>query len=372
MLEPRQVNEATIPGAELSHEAFRATFNARVIWRMRGAWLAAALVALAVAVVERLWLPGPLAAQLASVRVGLLVPLLVLGIVLTLPAAARRHLQWIGGGVMLLAGLVVVAMLWTVQRTGLPYPPLELLLFLVFTYFLCGLRLGVASLVGSVVTAAAVGAEVYTGSAGPLLLQHVLFLLLGNLAGIVGGLFLAGADWGRFAAERRLQALVNRDGLTGLLNRTAFAGAAERMAAEYRAGGEQRGALRVARVDVDALRAYNDLYGYAAGDAALQAVARVLGGLFHGRRAMAARLAGEGFAIVCVVPDGAQDLALFEQVRRQVQALALVHAGSPVAGEVTISVGVAAWNGELEDALAEAGQALQVAKQAGRNQVQAH
>jgi len=369
MLEPRQANEATIPGAELSREAFSATYNNQVKWRMRGTWLAAAVLTLAVAVVERQWLPAALAEQLASIRIGLVVPLLVLGVVLTLPKGGRRHLQLLGGTVMLATGLALVVMGWIVQRAGLLYPYAGILIFLLFTYFLSGLRLGVATLVGCLVTVAFVVAELHAGIDGVMLQQSLLFVLVGNLACLIGAGYVGRTVWARFAAERQLEALRNRDGLTGLLSREAFHEAAPRMAAEYTRGREKAGRLMVARVDVDALRSFNDHYGYAAGDEALKAVARVLGGLFHGRRAMAARLAGEGFAIVCVVADGSEDLALFEQVRRQVEALGIAHAGSPAASVLTISVGVAPWTQDLETALAAAGRAVQSAKQNGRNQV---
>lgn len=91
-----------------------------------------------------------------------------------------------------------------------------------------------------------------------------------------------------------LEERADRDPLTGLLNRRAFAMAAERVLAE---ADDHTSTCHVVFLDVDALKAVNDTAGHAAGDAVLEAVASAI------RRAagdddLAARLGGDEFVVL--------------------------------------------------------------------------
>ncbi len=126
-------------------------------------------------------------------------------------------------------------------------------------------------------------------------------------------------------------------------------------------------------LDVDFFKKYNDHYGHAAGDLALQTVARALGP--HAQRPLdvLARYGGEEFIGLWLDVSQEAILALAERIRADVQALALSHQYSAVAAEVTVSIGVAfvlaPQPGALEEAQRLADCALYQAKEQGRNRV---
>jgi diguanylate cyclase (GGDEF)-like protein len=168
------------------------------------------------------------------------------------------------------------------------------------------------------------------------------------------------------------QALAERsrtDPLTGLGNRVrlqedldVIRGQIERYGMRY----------AVAICDVDYFKAYNDHYGHLAGDEALRAVAQTIAtSCRSGDRAY--RYGGEEFVILLPAPDTTAAAAALNRVRRNVQALAIPHAGNPPLGVLTISGGVAmATRGAAvssDEMLAEADTALYQAKDAGRNAV---
>lgn len=94
----------------------------------------------------------------------------------------------------------------------------------------------------------------------------------------------------RAAVQERLEELVRRDPLTGLLNRRGFF----ELTAD-RAGRD----LVLLVLDVDDFKLVNDSWGHAAGDAVLRAIAAHLGRA--STRADVARIGGDEFAVVAGV-----------------------------------------------------------------------
>ena len=138
-----------------------------------------------------------------------------------------------------------------------------------------------------------------------------------------------------------MQDIAERDFLTGLLNRRAFS---ERASRSWRQAIRSQQSVAVLMLDVDHFKAYNDHYGHAAGDLALQAVARTLGQ--HAQRPldMLARYGGEEFVGLWVGANSEAMLELAERIRHDIEALALPHAYSSAAQVVTLSIGVAYWS----------------------------
>ena len=116
--------------------------------------------------------------------------------------------------------------------------------------------------------------------------------------------------------------------------------------------------------DLDRFRRIEDLYGRAAGDAALERVARAIDGVKRGFDS-AARVGGEEYALLAPDCDEHGGYMLAERVRTEVDgAVAGPH------GRLTISFGVATFpfHGQTAESLLRAAdQALYAAKRLGRN-----
>ncbi|WP_409332815.1 GGDEF domain-containing protein [Trujillonella humicola] len=161
----------------------------------------------------------------------------------------------------------------------------------------------------------------------------------------------------------RLERLSLEDPLTGLANRRRWDA---ELAAACAAAGATGAPLAVVVVDVDHFKQVNDRHGHAGGDAALRAVARLL---LHRVRAgdLVARLGGDELAVLLPGCDGARATELAEDLRA---AAAMLAPPGFRAGELTLSLGVAAGAGELgpADLMRRADQRLYAAK-ATRNAV---
>ena len=167
-----------------------------------------------------------------------------------------------------------------------------------------------------------------------------------------------------------LRSMALFDGLTGVPNRRKFD---EQLVRDWRQSQREQTALSVILIDVDHFKRYNDHYGHQAGDAALQAVARVLDGTLKRPHDLLARYGGEEFVGVLPNTGLSEAVELAERMQTEVRALNLEHVGSPEAQVVTISLGVAtvvARSDLAPQALVEAAdQQLYAAKQAGRARV---
>lgn len=124
-------------------------------------------------------------------------------------------------------------------------------------------------------------------------------------------------------------------------------------------------------LDIDHFKRINDAHDHSVGDEVLMAVGRMIRTrLGPGDRC--SRHGGEEFCVV--VPAGlAEGVAAAERLREAVEQTRIAQADGP-ALSVTVSIGVAEWAGAPE-ALAQwvqrASSAVQRAKRAGRNRVEA-
>jgi diguanylate cyclase (GGDEF)-like protein len=172
----------------------------------------------------------------------------------------------------------------------------------------------------------------------------------------------------RRRAESRLQAMVDRDSLTGLYNRRYFEQAVSREIARAR---RERASFGVLFADADNFKALNDAHGHAAGDAVLVTLGRHLQSCVRAEDTVC-RYGGEEF-ILLLVRAGLEGIVVAaERMRSGALTLNVPGHGQPVSAP-TLSIGAAAWpeHGKDGDALIRAADAaLYRAKRAGRNRVE--
>jgi diguanylate cyclase (GGDEF)-like protein len=168
-------------------------------------------------------------------------------------------------------------------------------------------------------------------------------------------------------ARETLRAHAIRDELTGLANRTSIVDVLEReMARSVR----DKSTLSVVLADVDHLKKINETHGEAAGDEVLKEVGRRLE---HAIRSYDAAGRYEGGEFLLVLPSFEADTGV-ERLRKIHDAIC----GKPVLFDslpvsVTCSFGVSillpSHFYSSEELLERAGQAMQTAKQDGRNRI---
>jgi len=174
--------------------------------------------------------------------------------------------------------------------------------------------------------------------------------------------------------NRRLESLSNSDSLLGIANRRRFDQALD---TEWRRGLREKHPLSLLMIDVDHFKRYNDFYGHPAGDRCLQVLARAAGepGVLRRPADLLARYGGEELVVLLPNTTLAGALSTAQRIRSAITGLHIEHADSPVAAEVTVSIGVATAHPEPHSTpaalMAAADRGLYAAKAAGRNRVSA-
>ncbi|WP_409421487.1 diguanylate cyclase [Pseudaeromonas sp. ZJS20] len=161
-----------------------------------------------------------------------------------------------------------------------------------------------------------------------------------------------------------------RDGLTGLANRSCFDLS---LTTAWRRCCRTQAPISLILVDVDFFKQYNDYYGHLAGDDCLRKLADGLARIPRRDDDLAARYGGEEFVLLLPFTAEAGGLALANQLREWLAHQAIPHAGSAVADTVTVSLGVATLyphpGDQASTLIARADGALYRAKSAGRNRI---
>jgi diguanylate cyclase (GGDEF)-like protein len=172
-------------------------------------------------------------------------------------------------------------------------------------------------------------------------------------------------------ANQDLLRLSSLDPLTGLANRRVFDQTLEKECARAQ---RNQSALSLLILDVDHFKALNDSEGHQRGDEYLTQVGMELSRFARRPVDVAARYGGEEFALVLPETNAADAARIGESVRSAIAGRKLPHSASPVAGVLTVSVGVSTvapgWGGSPEQLLAAADGALYRAKRSGRNRVE--
>jgi two-component system cell cycle response regulator len=130
-------------------------------------------------------------------------------------------------------------------------------------------------------------------------------------------------------------------------------------------------ALAFVIMDIDHFKAVNDTHGHDIGDEVLREFAKRLGANIRGLD-LACRYGGEEFVVVMPETDASFAYMVAERLRKSIEMNPIEISRAPGKISITISIGIAAWEGENDTAealLHRADQALYSAKRSGRNRV---
>ena len=161
----------------------------------------------------------------------------------------------------------------------------------------------------------------------------------------------------QYKAEEELKKISITDTLTGVYNRKKLADIMIKGTRRLKG----RLPITILMIDIDHFKRVNDTYGHQAGDKVLKNVALTISELTRSED-IVIRWGGEEFVVLLINSDLEGAVAVGSRIREAVEK-------SKVTISVTISVGVAAYNDNLDEAIRTADHRLYIAKENGRNQV---
>lgn len=169
-------------------------------------------------------------------------------------------------------------------------------------------------------------------------------------------------------AEAKLRELATTDSLTGISNRRHFM---ELAARELSLSMRNHRPVSLLMLDADRFKSINDAHGHDVGDLVLRSLTSVCKKTLRDVDVFG-RLGGEEFA--ALLPETNKEGAFYaaERIRRALEATHVEHAGGRL--NYTVSIGVTTAKEstpDVETLLKEADAALYLAKQKGRNRVEA-
>lgn len=181
-------------------------------------------------------------------------------------------------------------------------------------------------------------------------------------------------DLAKFAAiaveNSRLYLMATLDRMTRLYIHHYFQ---ERLDDEMKRSFRQGAPVCLIMSDIDHFKKFNDTYGHQQGDIVLKEVAKLYKQCVRGTD-IPARYGGEEFAVILPDTELNDAIEIATRLRKEVEAYEFSGQAEPL--HVTISLGVAQYNPDLDqekkDLVERADSALYKAKESGRNRVVAH
>lgn len=171
----------------------------------------------------------------------------------------------------------------------------------------------------------------------------------------------------RMLAFQEVQSEAQRDGLTGLLNRSYFFQLAERALSVSTLRGQ---IASLVMMDLDRFKKINDIYGHQCGDYVLAQCASLCQSQLR-QTDLLGRYGGDEFVALLPETDDAHAIEIMERLRQSIASNEIHFLSQRI--QITMSFGIATLPRNAPDALAwliaEADRALYAAKRHGRNRV---
>ena len=162
-----------------------------------------------------------------------------------------------------------------------------------------------------------------------------------------------------------VRTLIERDGLTGLVDHLRFV---ERIGQEVARSRRTGGECTLAMIDIDHFKSVNDTWGHQTGDLVLRRLASSLVSWLR-RTDVVGRYGGEEFGVLLLDTAPERAAPVIDAFRHHFQGLEMISAGSTF--RVTFSAGIAGIGraGDTAGLVAAADRALYRAKSEGRDRV---
>ena len=188
--------------------------------------------------------------------------------------------------------------------------------------------------------------------------------LSGNIVRIIGSIKENNTEHNK---RKRLESLVNKDAMTGLLNKATTKLSIEEYLSEE--GKESCHAMMI--IDIDSFKTVNDSFGHLFGDAVIENVATVIGSTFR-KSDIVGRIGGDEFLVLMKNTDNHFPLV---KAREICNAVKRTYSDNNKKIEITCSVGLAFYGidaDNYDDLFAKADIAMYHAKTSGKDRVEVY
>lgn len=303
-------------------------------------------------------------------RLGLAVPFLGFVTACHFMEDLRRHVTTASIAAVMMISLGTILLYVSSSYADYRFPYEGLILVMMVTFFMAGLRFWVALGTAVITLAIFQFASLFLMAPGYYQPTHAFYLLATVLCGATGAYSVEYQKRKSFLQNGIVQDLAIKDGLTQLYNRTAIM---EKLADLLLYAKREHKYLTLYLADIDCFKEYNDHYGHVAGDKCLVKIAETLRSCCRRNLDFAGRYGGEEFLMVWFDTNPLESNALIDRVHQRINELQITHEYSSAAPHITVSGGfISLIPDELADVetlLHHADMALYNAKRRGRNQV---
>ncbi|MGO5091407.1 bifunctional diguanylate cyclase/phosphohydrolase [Clostridium sp. LCP25S3_F10] len=170
---------------------------------------------------------------------------------------------------------------------------------------------------------------------------------------------------------KKLESLVNKDGLTNVYNHRFFHDALSEEIIECK---EKNQALSMVFIDIDYFKHYNDLYGHQKGDSVLRIIGEILKNDTR-EEDIVARYGGEEFAILLPNTEEKEAMNIAEKIRKKIEYTYFEGEENQPNGNLTVSMGISVYPYKAKsdvELIKSADDALYRAKFFNKNRVEAY
>jgi diguanylate cyclase (GGDEF)-like protein len=278
-----------------------------------------------------------LTAELNVWRIGVILPAFICVLAVTYSQYYHRIFATLMQIILPFFGVCIVAEVWMASSYGVSF--FAIIIVLIFSMQVLVGMLFYAAIRSSLIVSIAYVVSVYfTDMSLNQAVYNFAVLAVTNAVGAAACYALEKSQRTTYLEAKLLMEAVNRDGLTGIYNRRAFDEHLDKMWAH---AGREQVPVGLLLIDIDHFKAFNDYYGHQMGDECLRHVARALAACTRRPLDCVARYGGEEFAIVLYGINREFLVDLARRIHASMAALAISHQASPVARQVTVSIGIA-------------------------------
>lgn len=317
-------------------------------------------------------LPEPLRNEYLLLRMGIAVPSIILVCLCHFIQSLKRMVTLASMMAVLNVSIGTISLYVEANHIGVEFSYEGILIVMMITFFMAGLRFHLSAACAAITLACFTYATLFLIPESHRATLNLFYVAATIVCGSVGAYSIEYQMRKNFLQHAVVEDLANKDGLTGLFNRSAIM---EKLAFLIQYARRENKYMTLYLADVDCFKQYNDAYGHIQGDKCLKQISDALLNCCCRSLDFAGRYGGEEFLLVWFDTKPTEIQSLVNRVHASINQMQIPHMDSSVAPYVTLSGGFLTLipddHTTIEALLHHADMALYTSKRKGRNRVTA-